>query len=684
MLVVLSAVVAMNGCAGGDSEPPALPVGGAVATFTECRDLRAYLRGFRDDMEQAARSNPTPVPFGFGGFGPDLSYVGIEPLTGEPDIVEAAPLAVDDRFVVYVNERGRLRVVERESRSLVGSVEIATDGFAHRLLLAGDRVLVVSTVPSVFDEGLTYEPILLTEVELPSVDIVDSVRIDGGYREAALVGGEPVLLTWSQPFLAATGGGAFFGPMGVPMGGVGFESTDEPDAEVDVAVDDEGSEVPEPEAGAEPEEAEANEDIADWVTRIELGDGTDTRPACDRVLLPSGGGRVERTSLLSHIGPGLDIDSVAIAGGAGGIGYAAGTLALAANVSDDDELEVDAHATLYLFDVSSEGLVPRSQVALSGQVGLRRGVSIVGDVVRAATADVAGIGAIETVRFSGDTITILGRVDDIGGGQPVTDVRFGETFAVASGNAAEMSLVDLTDPAAPAAAGPLAVGALGAVVVTGSSSMVVAGSDARLRGGVRGTLVVSYEVAGGEVTETARTAIEDTEPLTIDLRSLSIAAEGGSVVVLPWYRLGSPGIRVIDSDGGLGVQAEFGHADPAGQGELETDCELLTDDEVFDGVAPGAPIPQGLKVLRCEEDDRGGLDGYSCSEVTPDMVQAFGVDGSSLDDLEDGQRIESCFPNGFTGQMSRPAVFDGEVWTADISGIRVTNLTDPADATWIS
>ncbi len=685
-VVAASALLALTSGVASCSDDAAEPSTATnTVTIADCGALRSLLRSYRSEMEQAVFGGGGQFigPLGPGGIPLDSTFSPSEPLSGDPGVVEAGPLAANDDWVVYVNESGAVTIIDRASRIERDTVRVPGQGFVRRVLLAGDRAVVVSNVPVEGSGGLTYEPVEVVEIDLTTGDVVDSARIDGGYRAAAVIDGTPVVLTSSQPYLSALGGGF--------PGGFEGEFTDATNSgvadagEIELEVDDSGDdgEVIDGSGDDNPipnDEVLANERLAEWISAVERSDGTETRPACERVLLPLGGGQARQTGLLSRIGPGLDIDSVGLVGSPGGFGLAGGRIVVAVNVVADPDTGAPGHSTLYALDLAGD-LDVVGQAVLPGTVVGRRWISIADDVVRVASIDDQQRGRIDTFRLTAAGLEALGSILDVGAGLAPSDVRFVGDLAFVSSYTDPVVVVSLADPAAPDNLGQLGVAGLAAVVSPEPGVILAAGADSRLRGGERGTVVVGYDITGGDLSELGRRVIESMDPAVTDVRSLTVA--GDRVVVVPSFSsVGSPSVQVLELSGSLRSLATVRHADPEGTEDVGTDCELLDDEDVAANLPPGIAFP-GMKVLICEEDDNGGLEGYFCNIVTPEQIEQFG-NPDDASEIPEGSRLESCFPDGPVSLFARPVVIDGEVWLADASGILTFPLDDPGSTTWIS
>jgi uncharacterized secreted protein with C-terminal beta-propeller domain len=105
-----------------------------------------------------------------GGAAPDFSGTNVQEAgVDEPDTVKT-----DGKRIFAVTDR-TLRIVDVASRVVTGS--LALDGFDHRLLLRGNRVLVISSKGAPADTPVMGRPIAPTVAPLTSTTIVTEVDV---------------------------------------------------------------------------------------------------------------------------------------------------------------------------------------------------------------------------------------------------------------------------------------------------------------------------------------------------------------------------------------------------------------------------------------------------------------------------------------------------------------------------
>ena len=119
-----------------------------------------------------AAGAPAPVSGGtpVAGTVPEFSGTNVQELgVDEPDI-----LKTDGRRIFAVTDR-TLRVVDPASGQVTGS--LALDGFGHRLLLRGDRVLVVASKGDTGDAPAVSRPVAPTIAPVSSLTIVTELDV---------------------------------------------------------------------------------------------------------------------------------------------------------------------------------------------------------------------------------------------------------------------------------------------------------------------------------------------------------------------------------------------------------------------------------------------------------------------------------------------------------------------------
>ena len=146
-------------------------------------------------------SGGTPV----GGTIPEFSGTNVQELgVDEPDI-----LKTDGRRIFAVTDR-MLRVVDPASGLLTG--RLALDGFGHRLLLRGDRLLVVASKGATGDSPAVNRPVaptiapvssstIVTELDVsdPTPKVMRTMEVPGRFVDARQNGATARLVIDSEP-----------------------------------------------------------------------------------------------------------------------------------------------------------------------------------------------------------------------------------------------------------------------------------------------------------------------------------------------------------------------------------------------------------------------------------------------------------------------------------------------------
>jgi uncharacterized secreted protein with C-terminal beta-propeller domain len=140
-----------------------------------------------------------------GGSTPEFSGTNVQEIgVDEPDIVKT-----DGRRIFAVTDR-TLRVVDPASGLLAGT--LALDGFGHRLLLRGDRVLVVASKGATYDTSAVSRPVapefapvssatIVTELDVSAATpkVMRTMEVPGRFVDARQNGGTARLVIDSEP-----------------------------------------------------------------------------------------------------------------------------------------------------------------------------------------------------------------------------------------------------------------------------------------------------------------------------------------------------------------------------------------------------------------------------------------------------------------------------------------------------
>jgi uncharacterized secreted protein with C-terminal beta-propeller domain len=233
----------LSACTGGGTGGVQPPVGQAAAalrlvSFDSCDDALAELRsavaeyvtpyGLGDGMVAFDSGVAMGVPEAAAageraalGTGGDDSAGDTAPQeysttnTHEEGVDEPDLVKTDGQRIVTVTGN-TLRVVDTESRTLSGELELSDDGddvwFSEQMLLAGDRALVIGygmvdiarsgREPAIADLDLRYAPegsrLLLVDLS-GDPEVVGTMDLDGAYVDARQVGSTARLVVRSGP-----------------------------------------------------------------------------------------------------------------------------------------------------------------------------------------------------------------------------------------------------------------------------------------------------------------------------------------------------------------------------------------------------------------------------------------------------------------------------------------------------
>jgi uncharacterized secreted protein with C-terminal beta-propeller domain len=156
-------------------------------------------------MSNDAAGAPAPTSGAVGGAVPDFSGTNVQEIgVDEPDI-----LKTDGRRIFAVTDR-TLRVVEAASGQVTAT--LALDGFGHRLLLRGDRLLVVAQKGETTPAPEVSRPVAPTIAPVSSVTVVTefdvsaatpkvmrTMDVEGRFVDARQNGGTARLVIDSEP-----------------------------------------------------------------------------------------------------------------------------------------------------------------------------------------------------------------------------------------------------------------------------------------------------------------------------------------------------------------------------------------------------------------------------------------------------------------------------------------------------
>lgn len=429
-----------------------------------------------DSSGSAGSAGAAPSTSGGPTLGTNVIVDGVD----EPDQVKA----VDD-LVVQIAGFG-LRVIDTSVPAVVGAVgltvfEEGRSAHSTSLLLEGRTATVFGsetvTAPAVEGDPSATRPstqfLTVTTVDLsdPTAPVVvDRARIEGGLVAARRVGRQVRMVTSSS------------------MRDLPFVHPAVPDA-VAPALEDN-------------REAVARSGVHDWIPEWDHGPGTDARPlvSCGDLVVPDTFAGVQMTSMVSFDMGGFEPRTLGLLAPSDHITATAEDVVIGAGVWVDpavvqaEELGLQDWSTaLHRFRFTDgepryvgSGEVPGSlrsdfsmAVLADGSVGA---VTAVGD----PWSDRAHAAVrLEILAESGDDELVSMAGLELGTGSTVAGLRFiGDKLLVSSGPFENVvSVVDLSRPGEPAAAGEIALGGTGEYFhpLEGSRVMVV-GSTARREG----------------------------------------------------------------------------------------------------------------------------------------------------------------------------------------------------------
>ncbi|GAA1269926.1 hypothetical protein GCM10009634_11290 [Saccharothrix xinjiangensis] len=444
--------------------------------------------------EAAAVPDQAAVPGRPGGAG-HSSTNAHESGVDEPDLVKT-----DGERVVTVAD-GRLRVVDAADRRVTGTLDLP-GGHASRLLLHGDRALVVSTSTSA------------APVSTPERGVADSPAEQGSSITLVDLAGEPRALgslTFTGRFVDARQTGdvvrvvVHSGPR-LPW----VHPTDGRGAARSLV---------------ENREVAASAPIEAWLPRYELVDVDGSRAqgplvACDRLSHPVGDPATSVLSVLTFDFPGElgSGDAVAITAD-GDTVYGTGT---SLYVADDHRLRPRSRTAptapttaIHQFDTSrpgpprhvASGEVPGAllnQYALSehdGHLRVATTTSEPADVTEDRNSARRGVrtqSSVTVLKREGKAFEQVGALDGLGVGERIYSVRFAGPvgYVVTFRQVDPLYALDLSDPANPRRVGELKITGYSAYLhPAGDGRLIGVGQEATRQGRTTGTQVSLFDVS---------------------------------------------------------------------------------------------------------------------------------------------------------------------------------------------
>ena len=196
-------VAATLAAALASDDPEQARASGALAEFSSCEELDAYVRRHEDsssgppiammEMGDVAAAAPVTGRVSDPGELTNVQEAGID----EPDVVKS------DGVRVFALERDDLHVLVLDGGELVrtGVVELPGKSTAteRELLVSGDRVLVVGTTAAYAAKGprTLFAEVDVSDLAAPSV--ARTMRVEGSYLSARMNGAVARVVTASAP-----------------------------------------------------------------------------------------------------------------------------------------------------------------------------------------------------------------------------------------------------------------------------------------------------------------------------------------------------------------------------------------------------------------------------------------------------------------------------------------------------
>jgi len=415
----------------------------------------------------------------------------------EPDLVKT-----DGTRVVSVAD-GKLRVVDVNSRTIVGTLDFGSR-YASQLLVAGDRALVVvANTGVIYDRAVPAEKPVgpgetlggteLVLVDLKQIKEIGSLKTDGFYLDARQVGGTARVVVRSAPRL----------PWVYPD-----ETTNE--------------------AGALRRNREIlqREPISSWLPRYELTQNgaktSGTLVDCANVSHPAVHSAASMVTVLTfdlsgRLDTGQAVSVVADGDTVYGTGrslYIADDHRLAPELPDRTPVSRPITTAIHQFDISRPGPPKHvasgdvagsllNQYSLSENEGVLRVATTTGTTVPCCrrTGDPVqpppSQSSVTTLRRDGDKLTRLGRIDGLGKGERIYSVRFiGRMgYVVTFKQTDPLYTLDLSDPRQPKLLGELEITGYSAYLhPAGDGRLIGVGQEATEQGRVTGTQVSLFDV----------------------------------------------------------------------------------------------------------------------------------------------------------------------------------------------
>lgn len=394
-----------------------------------------------------------------GDSGTNVQEIGVD----EPDVVKAG----GGRIFVVAGER--LHAVGADGLRLLGSLQL--EGFAHQLLLDGERLLVISQTGALGgdDGGGRILPSYEDEVtQLTEIDVSDPAamrvlrteRIRGRHVSSRLTGHTARIVIWTRPRAVV--------------------------------------------------EPQFRTQLRGWLPRRVLRRAAGGRPRvrlaarCRRVFRPAVHSGIDVLTLLTvDMRKGLPaVDSDAVMAGGQTVYASTKAMYVATPTWTDDGPLVAERTLLHKFAVVD---ADRTSYRASGQVDgtllNQFSLSEHDGVLRAATtvgAGPEGESRVTTLAERDGVLARLGEVGGLGKGERIYAVRFlGDVgYVVTFRQVDPLYTLDLSDPRRPRTVGELKIRGYSAYLhPLGDSLLLGVGQDATERGATLGTQVSLFDVS---------------------------------------------------------------------------------------------------------------------------------------------------------------------------------------------
>jgi len=347
----------------------------------------------------------------------------------------------------------------------------------------------------------------------------------------------------------------------------------------------------------------------------------------------------------------------------------------------NDEYETDIHAfaisptepTLYVASGTIEGSL-LDQFSLDEHDGYLRAITTRGSPWnRDATSD---------------THLVVFEEQGLGKGEQLHSARLmGEVgFAVTFRRIDPFYVLDLSDPTDPRVTGELKIPGVSTYLhPVGDDLVLGVGQDATEEGMTTGLKLSLFDV--DDPTDPREVAVWTLDgassPAEWDHRAFQMWDTTAIVPVQTWDQSFNGAVLVEVSDG----IAEIGRVSHVSDdGMPSSDCRTLTTDDVPEQSELWWMVSEGGAHLQlCEDSDRGGYGTWYCEVLPLDQAQirldgaAVADDTPTWPDVDDGDRIEMCWPDGGRQEaIQRSLVIDDALWTMTPSALQANALDDLA------